>query len=216
MGGLDMISEVVARELQISRGWTREFVDKLAPYYLATLTHMNQRHATPVYQVIDEMWHAHILCTRDYADFCTRHFGRFIHHERTDGAGRDGAATDFFRDYGLSLDELKSICSERIDPNDSFAANCGSPVNCGGDPAWGPSSIRFDHADFSLANCGQEDPPAIPDPSIVNRLTATILIASCGQPAPKPPPWRTTASQPTGLANCGQPDQPDLPALNTR
>jgi hypothetical protein len=30
--------------------------------------------------VIDEMWHAFVLFTRDYAAFCDKHFGRFIHH----------------------------------------------------------------------------------------------------------------------------------------
>ena len=30
---------------------------------------------------IDDMWHIFILHTRDYAEFCHRYFGRFIHHE---------------------------------------------------------------------------------------------------------------------------------------
>jgi hypothetical protein len=29
---------------------------------------------------IDWMWHAFILFTRDYADFCDRYFGFFLHH----------------------------------------------------------------------------------------------------------------------------------------
>lgn len=32
---------------------------------------------------IDEMWHTFILFTRDYADFCERHFGLFVHHAPT-------------------------------------------------------------------------------------------------------------------------------------
>lgn len=31
--------------------------------------------------VLDAMWHALILDTRCYADFCDRAFGRFVHHE---------------------------------------------------------------------------------------------------------------------------------------
>ncbi|WP_367608431.1 hypothetical protein [Legionella sp. W05-934-2] len=31
-------------------------------------------------RVIDEMWHTFILITRDYADFCHRYFGEFMHH----------------------------------------------------------------------------------------------------------------------------------------
>jgi hypothetical protein len=30
---------------------------------------------------IDDMWHVFLLHTRDYADFCARYFGRFIHHD---------------------------------------------------------------------------------------------------------------------------------------
>lgn len=30
---------------------------------------------------VDEVWHLHILFTRDYAEFCERIFGRFVHHE---------------------------------------------------------------------------------------------------------------------------------------
>ena len=32
---------------------------------------------------IDDMWHVFILDTHDYADFCARYFGRFIHHDPT-------------------------------------------------------------------------------------------------------------------------------------
>lgn len=33
--------------------------------------------------VIDEMWHTFLLFTREYAAFCQRYFGRFIHHSPT-------------------------------------------------------------------------------------------------------------------------------------
>lgn len=29
---------------------------------------------------LDEMWHTFLLFTRDYADFCERYFGIFLHH----------------------------------------------------------------------------------------------------------------------------------------
>ena len=31
-------------------------------------------------QVIDLMWHTFLLFTKEYAEFCDRHFGFFIHH----------------------------------------------------------------------------------------------------------------------------------------
>lgn len=30
---------------------------------------------------IDEMWHAFLIFTRDYAEFCQKYFGEFIHHQ---------------------------------------------------------------------------------------------------------------------------------------
>jgi hypothetical protein len=47
--------------------------------------------------VVDEFWHTFILFTRDYAAFCERHFGYFLHHTPTDDTdearlkGRNGA-----------------------------------------------------------------------------------------------------------------------------
>lgn len=32
---------------------------------------------------IDIVWHQHILFTREYADFCGKHFGKFLHHSPT-------------------------------------------------------------------------------------------------------------------------------------
>ncbi len=33
--------------------------------------------------VLDEMWHAFLMYTQDYSDFCQRYFGRFLHHAPT-------------------------------------------------------------------------------------------------------------------------------------
>lgn len=30
---------------------------------------------------IDQMWHVFLLYTRDYADYCQRYFGEFLHHQ---------------------------------------------------------------------------------------------------------------------------------------
>ena len=30
---------------------------------------------------LDFIWHAHILRTRDYEEWCVRHFGAFVHHQ---------------------------------------------------------------------------------------------------------------------------------------
>ena len=33
---------------------------------------------------VDEFWHAHVLYTEQYAEFCQRNFGKFIHHRPFD------------------------------------------------------------------------------------------------------------------------------------
>ena len=43
---------------------------------------------------MDDFWHAFILHTREYMDFCQRHFGHYFHHEPRDHSrsaeARDG------------------------------------------------------------------------------------------------------------------------------
>jgi hypothetical protein len=64
-------------------------------------------------RTVDAGWHAFILHTREYADFCDRLAGRFIHHapdeesgvDRTEAAARTVATVDVMRRIGLPVDE---------------------------------------------------------------------------------------------------------------
>lgn len=49
--------------------------------YRSTLSSRKQLIITHPMAALDEMWHHFVLFTRDYADFCSRFFGRFIHHQ---------------------------------------------------------------------------------------------------------------------------------------
>lgn len=42
--------------------------------------------------LVDKFWHAFILHTRDYEDFCNRHLGHFFHHEPKDHTHTKSAA----------------------------------------------------------------------------------------------------------------------------
>jgi hypothetical protein len=60
---------------------------------------------------LDWMWHSFILHTRDYADFCGRHFGFFLHHEpaapASDGqARRRGGDAELRKFLSFAYDEL--------------------------------------------------------------------------------------------------------------
>lgn len=61
---------------------TDDFLDEgvlsLKQYYAVALLDPNNEHA--VSDVIDPFWHAHILHTKEYAGFCDRVFGHFVHH----------------------------------------------------------------------------------------------------------------------------------------
>ena len=50
----------------------------LKQYYAIAL--LDPRNAHAVSLVVDDFWHAHILHTRMYADFCDRVIGAFMHH----------------------------------------------------------------------------------------------------------------------------------------
>lgn len=45
-------------------------------------------------RMIDQMWHVFLLYTQDYADFCARYFGEFLHHLPDVVPALEGAAFD--------------------------------------------------------------------------------------------------------------------------
>ncbi len=51
-------------------------------------------------RVVDDLWHAFMLHTREYADFCTAAFGRFLHHSPE--AGMDTAGVRRNESSGLA------------------------------------------------------------------------------------------------------------------
>ncbi|WP_261575742.1 hypothetical protein [Frankia gtarii] len=84
-----------------------EFLDEgvlaLRQYYVVALLDPTNRHA--VSDVIDPFWHAHILHTKQYIDFCDRVFGQYIQHEsspRLPGTERLDLSLSLLRGYGRS------------------------------------------------------------------------------------------------------------------
>jgi hypothetical protein len=63
-------------------------------------------------RAVDHGWHAFILHTRDYADFCGRVAGHFIHHapedpagERAEAVARNERTVEVMRRSGLPVDD---------------------------------------------------------------------------------------------------------------
>jgi hypothetical protein len=65
---------------------------------------------TPEIMKLDWMWHAFLLFTADYAAFCDRYFGSFLHHvpedEPDEPASLDAVREQLERQYGLVYDVL--------------------------------------------------------------------------------------------------------------
>jgi hypothetical protein len=66
---------------------------------------------SPELEKIDRMWHVFLLFTLDYADFCERHFGAFLHHvpdeaEEETPVEEEGLRERVARQFGLVYDVL--------------------------------------------------------------------------------------------------------------
>jgi len=90
--------------------------------------------------VIDEVWHAFILHTREYAEFCQSIFGRFVHHapnwpeQPLSGAG----GSQFRNVYGRLFGQLPEIWTNHLDGQGgecSGTTNCQDP-DCGDESCW--------------------------------------------------------------------------------
>lgn len=62
----------------LSEAMLDEGIEALKAYYAIALVDPLNEHA--VAPEIDLFWHSHILHTKQYADFCQRVFGEFLHH----------------------------------------------------------------------------------------------------------------------------------------
>ncbi|MDQ3581815.1 MAG: hypothetical protein M3495_09475 [Pseudomonadota bacterium] len=67
-------------------------------------------------QIVDEAWHEFILCTREYAEFCQRAFGRFLHHTPAESVRNPAQVQE-----GLERTWRVACNREGIKPNDAAA-----------------------------------------------------------------------------------------------
>mgnify|MGYP001579819025 FL=1 len=77
--------------------------------------------------IIDEMWHAFVLFTRDYAKFCDQLLGGFVHHIPSDGPAKVA--------YRRTLAALR-LQFGKLDSEfwpQGKAGDCSTPSECGGD-----------------------------------------------------------------------------------
>jgi len=74
-----LFEKLIKRHPQLSRKDCQLVAQGLRQFFLAHLHSGRQFVAMPS-QVVDDLWHEFILCTRHYELFCQQAFGRFMHH----------------------------------------------------------------------------------------------------------------------------------------
>lgn len=78
-----LIRRVTTDHPEIDQTTARRIVGQAAAFIAASGQHPGQSLAPS--KLVDYGWHAFILHTVDYADFCQRVAGHFVHHVPTDG-----------------------------------------------------------------------------------------------------------------------------------
>src|SRR3989344_2244393 len=73
---------------------------------------------------LDEMWHHFVLHTKDYAEFCSKHFGKFIHHTPTE--------TSFIGNRGEMMEQAIQLFGG-VDVSIWPKAVAGAPCDGGGE-----------------------------------------------------------------------------------
>jgi hypothetical protein len=66
----------------VSDDYLQDLLFALQQYYALPVLDPFNMHA--VSYEVDDVWHAHMLCSKDYADFCNAVVGYFMHHEPLD------------------------------------------------------------------------------------------------------------------------------------
>ena len=115
------------RKNRISSDQALELFDDLKKFlYIASLTGKPLRPTL----AIDEAWHEFILFTRDYQEFCSECFGKFLHHQPDTG---DQIANATVRE---TISIAKSVFGDELSGNwISGAADCTPDTNCESPPS---------------------------------------------------------------------------------
>lgn len=105
-------------------------IEHLKRYYALAAIEPKRDHA--VSQPVDPFWHAHILFSRDYASFCRKTFGRYLHHEPLNTA--DSKAISHIREVYERTLASHALYFNEIDEAWWPAADAPNALQCGNDP----------------------------------------------------------------------------------
>jgi hypothetical protein len=114
---------------------SREYDDAFTKFKkYAALTQIQNGEVGMVSKVVDSVWHQFILFTREYADFCNSHLGRFLHHQPALSTKPvDSKATRNFRQsYRAVFGQIPPVWGAGAE---CYSTSCASPSSCAGDGA---------------------------------------------------------------------------------
>lgn len=97
------VAKKVSMSLEgVTPSYVQQGIENLKLYYVIALLDPLNAHA--VSKTVDPFWHAHILFTKDYINFCDDVFGQYIQHDPLDqdDSARVAHIANLY-DYTLSL-----------------------------------------------------------------------------------------------------------------
>ena len=122
------VEERLTRKQEYSADRAREAILEFKRYM--ALVGLGYRGLGMVSPEVDEVWHAFILFTKDYAAFCQAAFGEFIHHvPRTSRDVLPGVGAErFLQAYREVFGALPEVWRERIGEGraDKDPSGCGA------------------------------------------------------------------------------------------
>jgi len=116
-------------DAELGEGWTREYADSIEAAYKNYLT-MLAKYPDDIEDIliskdVDELWHAHILHTKKYADDCQKIFGNFLHH---DPQPRERSSADIQKRSALVEKTRRLYQQESGNGRNADAAYCNAAV----------------------------------------------------------------------------------------
>jgi hypothetical protein len=118
----DRLADRITAENQLPRVFAARIVDQALAFLSACAADRSSRLAPS--PLVDLGWHTFILHTQDYAEFCDRVAGGYIHHVPNEGGG---TGADQLAELACSVSAIASA-GFRVDPElwRIEAANCTS------------------------------------------------------------------------------------------
>jgi hypothetical protein len=136
-------------------GWTREYADSIEAAYKTYLTMLvkfpDDAEDILLSKDVDELWHAHILHTKKYADDCQKVFGHFLHH---DPQPRERSFEAIQKRCALVEKTRRLYQQESGNGRNVEAAYCAASIKSG-KAAYCAASIKSHDAAYCAASTGQ-------------------------------------------------------------